>query len=142
MPTKLTLAQLHHLIPPTLQHPTTQFQIARRIWPNVNRMGSACQLCHAGEMALLLFGINLVYKLRNASSEAHKEKLVLSAAVFIELFVSALTYTARHFLWNQLSTNQILLLYCFRCQLTVSVTLGLVFGPKVSGRFRLRHRLA
>lgn len=83
-------------------------------------------------MGLLLFGIYLVYKLRNASSEVYKEKLILSASLFIELFISALAYSIRHLFWNRLTPDQILILYCLRCQLTVTLTVALVFGPKVS----------
>lgn len=83
-------------------------------------------------MGLLVFGVYLVYKLRNASSEVYKEKLVLSVSLFIELFISLLAYTIRHSLWRQLSWQQLLILYCLRSQLTVSVTLILVFAPKVS----------
>lgn len=83
-------------------------------------------------MGLLLFGIYLVYKLRNASSESHKEKLVLSGSIFLELFVSLFAYSIRHLFWNQLTANQFLLLYCVRCHLTVTITLALVLGPKVS----------
>lgn len=80
---------------------------------------------------MLVFGIYLVYKLRNASSEVYKEKLVLSGALFVELLVSAFAYATRHLLWASLSSHELLLLYCVRCQLTVSLTLALVFGPKV-----------
>lgn len=87
---------------------------------------------NAGEIALLVFGIYLIYKLRNANSEVHKEKLVLCSVVFIELIASGSTYMLRHLFWNQLLSDQILLLYFVRCQLTVTVNIALVFGPKVS----------
>lgn len=83
-------------------------------------------------MALLLFGLYLVYKLRNASSEIHKEKLILCLAVPIELCISIITYCIRHALWNTLTQNELLVLYCLRCQLTVTLTLAMVLGPKVS----------
>lgn len=85
-----------------------------------------------GEIGLLLFGIYLIYKLRNAGSDTHKDKLVLSVAVFIELLISTLAYIIRHTFWQQLSSDQLLILYCARCQLTVTLTVALVFGPKVS----------
>lgn len=85
-----------------------------------------------GELTLLFFGIYLVYKLRNASSEVHKEKLILSSSVFIELFFSSLTYLIRHLLWEQLSSEEVLILYCIRCQFTVTLILALIFGPKVT----------
>lgn len=90
-----------------------------------------------GEIGMLLFGIYLIYKLRNASTDAHKEKLVLSASVFIELLISTLAYIIRHTFWQQLSSDQLLVLYCARCQLTVTLTVALVFGPKVSRPRRL-----
>lgn len=79
-----------------------------------------------------MFGLNLVYKLRNASSEVYKEKLVLSVTVFIGLLVSSAAYALRHTFWHRLTNNQLLLLYAFRCQLTVSLGIGLIFVPKVS----------
>ena len=86
----------------------------------------------AGEMGLLVFGIYLVYKLRNANSDVHKEKLALCAPIFIELLVSGCTYSLRHAFWRHLGSNQLLALYFIRCQLTVTVTLALVVVPKVS----------
>lgn len=82
-------------------------------------------------MGLLVFGIYLVYKLRNASGDVHKEKLVLCVPIFVELLVSGCAYSLRHAFWRQLTSNQLLALYFIRCQLTVSVGLALVFGPKV-----------
>lgn len=86
----------------------------------------------ADEMALLLVAVYLVYKLRNASSDTHKEKFVLSASVFVELIVSSMCYAVRHAFWRQLHSNQMLLLDTTRSQLTVTLTLALVLGPKVS----------
>lgn len=86
----------------------------------------------AGEMGLLVFGIYLVYKLRNANSDVHKEKLALCAPIFIELLVSGCAYSLRHAFWRHLGSNQLLALYFIRCQLTVTVTLALVVVPKVS----------
>ena len=82
---------------------------------------------------VLVFGLRLVYKLRNASSETHSEKPILSAAIFIELLVSLPTYALKHTLWDKLSSDQLLVLYAIRCQLTVTPTLALIFCPKVSG---------
>ena len=90
-----------------------------------------------GEIALLLFGLRLVYKLRNASSEVHKEKLILCLAVALELTSSLLVYLVRHLLWSRLAQQEgdlwiLLPLYAARCQLTVTLTVLLVFIPKVS----------
>jgi len=79
-----------------------------------------------------MFGIYIVYKLKNASREVHKEKLVLCAPIFLELLLSSSLYTTRHLLWDKLSSNQMLLLYFLRCQLTISLTVALIFWPKVS----------
>jgi hypothetical protein len=79
-----------------------------------------------------LFGLHLVYKLRNASMEVNKEKLILGLAVLIELITSALVYLIRHSLWRSLTSDHLLVLYAIRCQLTVTLTVALVFGPKVS----------
>lgn len=85
-----------------------------------------------GEIALLLFGLHLVYKLRNASMDLHKEKLILGLAVAIELVISTFAYLIRHSLWHSLTGDHLLVLYAIRCQLTVTLTVVLVFGPKVS----------
>lgn len=98
----------------------------------------------SGEMALLLFGLHLVYKLRNASSEIHKEKLILCIAVFTELLISTLAYLTRHALWHRLGPDHLLVLYAVRCQLTVTLTVALVFAPKViivPENFGARHAL-
>ena len=84
-------------------------------------------------MGLLFFGVHLVYKLRNLTSDVHKEKLILCVAVFVELFVSAFAYGLRHILWHSLDSDHLLVLYAIRCQLSVTSTIALVFGPKVSG---------
>lgn len=89
---------------------------------------------HKGEIALLLFGVHLVYKLRNASIEVHKEKTILSLAIFVELLISLFLYLVRHSLWNSLSADHLLIMHSIRCQLTVTLTVALVFGPKVSLR--------
>lgn len=84
-------------------------------------------------MGLLLFGLHLVYKLRNATSETHKEKVILCLAVAFELLTSILLYTVRHSFWNKLTnSDHLLVLYALRCQLTVTLTVALVFAPKVS----------
>lgn len=126
----------YHYLPTTIgTHKQRSFRRRHnhRRRPNYhNGPTTSTNSCAPGEMGFLLFGIYLVYKLRNASSEAHKEKLVLCASVFIELLVSGLTYTIRHLLWTQLTSDQLLLLYFVRCQLTVTPTVALIFAPKVS----------
>lgn len=105
------------------------------------------QLAHSptsrtGELGLLLFGLYLVYKLRNAKSDTHKEKLILCLAVALELVISLPLYTLRHALWNKFANNDhLLLLYAARCHLTVTLTVALVFWPKVSA-LRRSHRLS
>ena len=91
-------------------------------------------MTHQGEIGLLLFGLHLVYKLRNASIEVHKEKTILSLAIFVELLISLALYLVRHSLWNSLSAEHLLLMHSIRCQLTVTLTVALVFGPKVSSK--------
>lgn len=86
----------------------------------------------AGEMGLLLFGVHLIYKLRNAKSEVHKEKLILCGSIFAELLISAFAYSIRHVFWSRLTSDQLLLLYGIRCQFTVTLTVALIFAPKVS----------
>lgn len=64
--------------------------------------------------------------------EVNKEKLILGLAVLLELITSTLAYLIRHSLWHSLAADQLLVLYAIRCQLTVTLTVVLVFGPKVS----------
>lgn len=66
--------------------------------------------------------------------EVNKEKLILGLAVLAELITSALVYLVRHSMWHSLTSDHLLVLYAIRCQLTVTVTVLLVFGPKVSVR--------
>lgn len=115
-----------------LNHNDTQSLMSLATKLTYARTKLATNLVGPGEIGLLLFGIYLIYKLRNASSDAHKEKLVLSASVFIELLISTLTYIIRHMFWERLSSDQLLVLHCIRCHLTVTLTVSLVFGPKVS----------
>lgn len=79
-------------------------------------------------------GLRIVYKLRNAPSDTHKERPVLSWALLLELTVSGCSYALRHSLYESLDGDQMLVLYFLRCQLTVTLSLALVFGPKVSFR--------
>uniref|UniRef100_A0A6G1SQP3 Putative G-protein coupled receptor 158 n=1 Tax=Aceria tosichella TaxID=561515 RepID=A0A6G1SQP3_9ACAR len=85
----------------------------------------------SSEIALLLFGLHLFYKLRNAPMEVNKEKLILGLAVLFELITSTLAYLIRHSLWHSLTSDHLLVLYAIRCQLTVTLTVLLVFGPKL-----------
>lgn len=85
-------------------------------------------------MGLLIFGIYLVYKIRNAKTEVQAEKLFLGAPVCLELIVSSLLYAVRHIFWNQLSPDQFLIMLCLRSLLCVALGTGLIVGPRVSIR--------
>lgn len=82
-------------------------------------------------MGLLLFGIYLVYKIRNAKTEVRAEKLYLGAPVCMELIVSGCLYTVRHIYWDLLTTDQFLVLLCIRSLLSVALGTGLIVAPRV-----------
>uniref|UniRef100_T1IIA3 G-protein coupled receptors family 3 profile domain-containing protein n=1 Tax=Strigamia maritima TaxID=126957 RepID=T1IIA3_STRMM len=83
-----------------------------------------------GELLFLLFGVHLSYHARNAVTE-FGEKRYLCLAIFIELLVSVALHVLRHVLWLDVNPDYIFLMYFIRCQITVTVILILVFGPKL-----------
>lgn len=82
------------------------------------------------EVLFLMFGIYLCYRVRAAPSE-YCEGTYVSAAICYECFISTVFYVLRHIYWLSLHPDYLFMMYFLRCQLTVSVTLVLVFGPKL-----------
>ncbi|XP_060590880.1 metabotropic glycine receptor-like, partial [Ruditapes philippinarum] len=82
------------------------------------------------EVLFLVFGIYLCYRVRAAPSE-YCEGTYVSAAICYECFISTVFYVLRHIYWLSLHPDYLFLMYFLRCQLTVSVTLVLVFGSKL-----------
>ncbi|KAG9509731.1 putative G-protein coupled receptor [Fragariocoptes setiger] len=85
----------------------------------------------ASELAFLLCGVHLVYRLRNARREVYSEKLVLTIAIFVELAVSSSTHLLRYALAEQLAPEHELLVLMLRCHFTITLTLALIIVPKL-----------
>ena len=88
-------------------------------------------LSRAGESAFLLTGIYLSYCIRNARIEIYREKWALGTCIYVEFLVSLLAYLLKYYLWITPHPDWLLTLLFLRSQLTVSVVLVLLFGPKV-----------
>lgn len=88
-------------------------------------------LLHTGEILFLLTGVYITYCIRNARQETYKEKWSLCICVYIETVVSSATYIVRHIFWTRLHPDYIFLIYLLRCQLTVTIVLIFLLGPKV-----------
>lgn len=89
-----------------------------------------------GELIFILAGFYMSYSIRNARSEFYREKWALCTCIYIEFVVSGSFYLLRYFFWNSLHPDLLYLMYFARCQLTVTVVLALIFGPKVGSCFR------
>ena len=86
----------------------------------------------AGETLFLLTGVYITYCIRNARREIYKEKWTLCSIVYLELVISTVTYVLRHIFYQSIHPDLIFMLYFTRCQLTVTLSLILLFFPKVS----------
>ncbi|XP_052813724.1 probable G-protein coupled receptor 158 [Mya arenaria] len=84
----------------------------------------------SAEILFLVFGLYLCWRVRAAQSE-YREGFYVSTAIFQECVISTMFYALRHIYWVNLHPDYLFLMYFLRCQLTVSVTLVLVFGPKL-----------
>ncbi|XP_069107842.1 metabotropic glycine receptor-like [Argopecten irradians] len=82
------------------------------------------------ELMFLCFGIYLCYKVRAAPSD-YSEGTYISAAICYEAVVSCIFYVLRHVYWLNLHPDYLFLMYFVRCQMTVTVTLLLIYGPKL-----------
>lgn len=94
----------------------------------------------AGELAFLLTGIYLTYCIRNARREIYREKRVLCALIYLECAVSLITYISRHFYSERALDPNLTFYYLYftRIQVTVTIPLLALLGPKV--RFKLVTR--
>uniref|UniRef100_A0A1B0C9Q1 Putative g-protein coupled receptor 158 isoform x3 n=1 Tax=Lutzomyia longipalpis TaxID=7200 RepID=A0A1B0C9Q1_LUTLO len=84
----------------------------------------------AGEMFILAFGLHLGYASRNANTQ-FRERQFLVASILIEFVVSSLFYILRALYLPELSPGAIFLALFLRSQLTNTVTVGLIFLPKL-----------
>ncbi|RWS15613.1 sweet-taste receptor-like protein [Dinothrombium tinctorium] len=85
----------------------------------------------SGELCFLVTGIYITYCIRNARPEIYDEKWTLCVCVYLETIISTITYIIRHIFWSRLHPDYIFALCLIRCQLTVSVILILLLGPKI-----------
>ncbi|KAK3599047.1 hypothetical protein CHS0354_012535 [Potamilus streckersoni] len=82
------------------------------------------------ELLFLCFGIHMCYRVRAAPSD-FSEGTYVSAAICIECSVSTVFYILRHVYWLGLHPDYLFLMHFVRCQTSVSLTLILIFGPKL-----------
>ncbi|XP_055370745.1 uncharacterized protein LOC129605163 isoform X2 [Condylostylus longicornis] len=82
------------------------------------------------EILIICFGLHLAFASRNANTQ-FRERQFLVAALIIEFIVSSSFYILRVIYLPELSPGAIFLALFIRSQLTNTVTLGLVFLPKL-----------
>ncbi|XP_053200998.1 probable G-protein coupled receptor 158 [Panonychus citri] len=85
----------------------------------------------AGEFSFLLTGVYITYCIRNAKPEVYGEKCSLCCSIYIEIIVSTITHILRHIAWGKIHPDYLLLLHAIRCQLTVTLILAILLGPKI-----------
>ncbi|XP_014676890.1 PREDICTED: probable G-protein coupled receptor 158 [Priapulus caudatus] len=100
----------------------TKFHICRLNWWDY--------VIEIAEFLFLCMGIYMSYCIRSAPSDFHETRW-LSLAVYIEALVSGTLHVLRHFLWLVVNPDYIYLMYFVRCQLTVTLMIILIFGPKI-----------
>ncbi|KAK2162476.1 hypothetical protein NP493_1519g00032 [Ridgeia piscesae] len=83
-----------------------------------------------GEFLFLCYGIYWCYCIRAAPSD-YREAKYISWAIYNETIVSATFHIIRHFVWLTIHPDYLFLMCFLRCQITVTVTLLLVIGPKL-----------
>lgn len=103
--------------------------------PGAEETGRVCReqwwdyVIEVAEVAVLVVGVYMSWTTRKAEVEFH-EHIFMSIVIFTELSLSAVLQVARHILWDYTDPDVIFLLYFLRCQLTVTVALLLLLGPK------------
>ncbi|XP_055589424.1 probable G-protein coupled receptor 158 [Uranotaenia lowii] len=84
----------------------------------------------AGELLILGFGLQLAIASRNANTQ-FRERQFLVASIMIEFLVSATFYILRFWYLEEFSPSTLFLALFIRSQLTNTITLGLIFLPKL-----------
>ncbi|CRL00772.1 CLUMA_CG014026, isoform B [Clunio marinus] len=84
----------------------------------------------SGEMLILSFGIQLAYASRNANTQ-FRERQFLVASIVIEFIVSSSYYIIKDWYLPELNPTTLLLAMFIRSQLTNTVTVILIFMPKI-----------
>ncbi|XP_046543762.1 probable G-protein coupled receptor 158 [Haliotis rubra] len=82
------------------------------------------------EFLFLCFGVYLCYCVRSAPSD-YSERRCISVAICYEAFFSTIFYILKHLWWYTLHPDYMFLMSFLRCQLTVTVVLLLILGPKL-----------
>ncbi|KAI8775867.1 G-protein coupled receptor 158, partial [Biomphalaria glabrata] len=83
----------------------------------------------AGEFIFLCFGIYMCYCIRSAPTE-YSEGRFITGAICYEAIVSTIFYILRHMWWYEMHPDHLFLMFFLRCQLTVTVVLLIILGPK------------
>ncbi|XP_059140355.1 probable G-protein coupled receptor 158, partial [Physella acuta] len=84
----------------------------------------------AGEFIFLCFGIYMCYCVRSAPTE-YSEGRFITGAICYEAVISTIFYVLRHLWWYKLHPDHLFLMFFLRCQLTVTVVLLIILGPKL-----------
>ncbi|XP_055644410.1 probable G-protein coupled receptor 158 isoform X3 [Toxorhynchites rutilus septentrionalis] len=84
----------------------------------------------AGELLILGFGLQLAIASRNANTQ-FRERQFLVISIMIEFLVSATFYILRFWYLEEFNPSTLFLALFVRSQLTNTVTLGLIFLPKL-----------
>ncbi|XP_058815124.1 probable G-protein coupled receptor 158 isoform X4 [Topomyia yanbarensis] len=84
----------------------------------------------AGELLILCFGLQLAIASRNANTQ-FRERQFLVASILIEFLVSSTFYILRFWYLEEFNPSTLFLALFVRSQLTNTVTLGLIFLPKL-----------
>ncbi|XP_063697522.1 metabotropic glycine receptor [Culicoides brevitarsis] len=84
----------------------------------------------AGEILILVFALQLAYATRNASTQ-FRERQFLVASILIEFVASSVFYVIRAWYLIDFSPGTLFLALFIRSQLTNTITLGLIFLPKL-----------
>ncbi|XP_039429326.1 probable G-protein coupled receptor 158 isoform X2 [Culex pipiens pallens] len=84
----------------------------------------------AGELLILGFGLQLAIASRNANTQ-FRERQFLVASILIEFLVSSTFYILRFWYLEEFNPSTLFLALFVRSQLTNTITLGLIFLPKL-----------
>lgn len=84
----------------------------------------------AGEILILVFALQLAYATRNANTQ-FRERQFLVASIIIEFITSTTFYVIRACYLIDFSPGTLFLALFIRSQLTNTITLGLIFLPKL-----------
>uniref|UniRef100_A0A8W7PC74 G-protein coupled receptors family 3 profile domain-containing protein n=1 Tax=Anopheles coluzzii TaxID=1518534 RepID=A0A8W7PC74_ANOCL len=93
----------------------------------------------AGELLILGFGLQLAIASRNANTQ-FRERQFLVASILIEFLVSSTFYILRFWYLEEFNPSTLFLALFVRSQLTNTVTLGLIFLPKLWYQHKQRQQ--